>query len=827
MDKILTDAIDHSLENGSLSTHEGLRDSLLYYMVHGAGRDPEEASARDWYYALAYMVRGVLAERYIRTKRAQRKLGVKRVYYLSMEFLIGRSLANHMMNLDLCDEAASVLKEFGQDLKEIQECEPDAALGNGGLGRLAACFMDSLATHGYPGYGYGLRYDYGMFRQTIQDGQQKERPENWLRLGNPWEFERPNVIYKVKFGGHLHSHHDDMGKEVTEWLGTEDVLALAYNMPISGYGRPTAGNLRLWSARATNELDLSSFNEGNYIGAAGMKVTSESLTKVLYPADNTREGQELRLKQEYFFCSASIQDILQRHLRDDPTLDNLPDMVSIQLNDTHPTLAVPELMRLLIDEHKYDFEKAWDITQRTFSYTNHTLMVEALEVWSLELVGHLLPRHLDLIYKINDFFLTEVRREHPGDPSMIARLSLIDDHHRTVRMAHVAVVASHKVNGVAEIHSGLVKANLFPDFHRLYPDKFTNMTNGITPRRWLLEANKPLNDLISQHIGTAWITDLDRLTELAPLAEDPSFRRAFAEAKKENKQRLARYIKTTNDIDLDPTSLFDTQVKRMHEYKRQLLNLLHVVTLYNRMRKDPNGHHQARTVILGGKAAPSYYMAKQIIRLANDIADIVNHDRSIGGKLKVVFVPNYSVTAAQIIIPGSDLSEQISTAGTEASGTGNMKFALNGALTIGTLDGANIEIREEVGEDNIFIFGMTTQEVEDRKRSGYDTWQYYNNNPELKAVLDMISSGYFSPEDTHRYKDVVDALLWGGDPYMLLADYESYIEAQGEVEKVFADQEEWTRRAILNVAHMGKFSSDRTIHSYASEIWNIEPLKVS
>ncbi|GAB6052949.1 glycogen/starch/alpha-glucan phosphorylase [Magnetospira thiophila] len=825
MDKTLTDAIDHSFQNGALKDHDSMRDTLLFYMVHGVGRDPKEASTRDWYYALAYMVRGVLSERYIRAKRMQRSQGVKRVYYLSMEFLIGRSLACHMLNLGLCDEAASVLKEFGQEIKAVQDFEPDAALGNGGLGRLAACFLDSLATHGYPGYGYGLRYDYGMFRQAIKDGQQKERPENWLRLGNPWEFERPNVIHMVQFGGRLHKYHDESGQEVVEWLDTDNVLALAFNMPVSGYGQPTAGNLRLWSARATRELDLSSFNEGNYMGAAGMKVTSESLTKVLYPADNTREGQELRLKQEYFFVSASIQDILDRHLRDFPSLDNLPEQASIQLNDTHPTLAVPELMHLLIDRHKYTFEKAWDITRRTFSYTNHTLMTEALEVWAIDLLGALLPRHLDLIYRINDFFLREVQAAHPGDPSMLGRLSLIDDHRRMVRMAHVAVVASHKVNGVAEIHSGLVKTRLFPDFDRLFPEKFTNMTNGITPRRWLLEANKPLNELITKHIGNKWITELDRLQELAPLADDPAFRRAFAAAKKVNKERLAAFIKTSNKIEVDPTSMFDSQVKRMHEYKRQLLNLLHVVTLYNRIRRNPNGNHQPRTVILAGKAAPSYYMAKQIIRLSNDIAEIVNHDRTVDGKLKVVFIPNYSVTSAQIIIPGSDLSEQISTAGTEASGTGNMKFALNGALTIGTLDGANIEIREEVGEDNIFIFGMTDDEVMARKRSGYDTWHYYNSNEELRQVLDMISSGHFSPEEAHRYKDVVDSLLWGGDPYMLLADYESYIKAQGEVERVFADPDEWMRRAILNVAHMGKFSSDRTIHAYAKEIWNIKPMQ--
>ncbi len=824
MDQESIDAINARPCDGDLTDPEALKESLLFYMIHGVGRDPSEATTRDWYYALAYCVRGELSERYIRAKRVQRETKAKRVYYLSMEFLIGRSLMNHLLNLGLRQVAAEVLGEFGQDLKTVQEVEVDAALGNGGLGRLAACFLDSMATQSYPGYGYGLRYDYGMFHQKIDHGQQKETPDHWLRHGNPWEFERPNVIYRVRFGGRLNTYRDGDGREVTEWVDSDDVLALAYNMPVSGFGNDRAGNLRLWTARATAEFDLMSFNVGDYIGAVGRKAQSESLTKVLYPADTTREGQMLRLRQEYFFVSASMQDIVVRHLRENDSLDNLPERVAIQLNDTHPALAVPELLRLLIDQHHYSFERALEITRGTFAYTNHTLMSEALEMWSIDLIGSILPRHLNLIYQLNEVFLADVRRKAPNDPGILGRMSLVDDGRRTIRMAHVAIVGSQKVNGVAEIHTGLLKSHLFPDFHRLYPEMIVNKTNGITPRRWLLEANPPLADLITEAIGDAWITDLDRLNDLAPHAEDAAFRARFRDVKQIAKQRLVDLVKSTNDMDIRLDSMFDTQVKRMHEYKRQLLNVLQVITRYNRMRDNPGGDFLPRTVIFSGKAAAGYHMAKQVIRLINDVAEVVNNDSAIGDRLKVVFVPNYNVTVAETVIPGSDLSEQISTAGMEASGTGNMKFALNGALTIGTLDGANIEIREEVGEDNIFIFGLTAQEVQDRRSHGYDPWQFYNDNGELRRTLDMIGHGHFSQGDSNRYRDVVDALLWGNDTYMHMADYAAYVGAQEEVDRVYRDAEEWTRRAILNVARMGKFSSDRTIHAYAREIWNIKQM---
>jgi len=808
-----------------IKDEKSIRDGLLSYMVQHVGKDPAFASPRDWFYAVAYLVRGILSDRYIRTGRIIYDKDVKRVYYLSMEYLIGRSLTKQLLDLGLYDRMRKVLEDFGCDYDQIKETEFDAALGNGGLGRLAACFLDSLATHGYPGLGYGIRYEYGIFTQRIQDGQQEEHPENWLRYGNPWEFERPNTIYPVRFYGKIVCFMNADGEKVCQWVDTEEVMAMACDMPSSGFGAETVTNLRLWSARSSRDFDLNFFNDGDYIKAVEDKTASENLSKVLYPNDKTATGLELRLKQEYFFVSASVQDILSRFLRSHDTLDKLPDKVAMQLNDTHPAMAVPELMRLLMDDHGYDFDGAWDITSRTFSYTNHTLQPEALETWPVEMLGRVLPRHLEIIFEINDRFLRQVRHTFPGDGSLLQRMSLVDDERHSVRMAHLAIVASHKVNGVAELHTRLLRSTLFADFDRMYPDRFVNMTNGITPRRWLLQANPELAELVTKHIGDGWIKDLSLLKGLEPLANDAKFRNRFIAIKKRHKGRLARLIGERRGIDVDPESLFDVQVKRIHEYKRQLLNVLHIITRYNRLRDDPGLNSLKRTVIIGGKAAPGYAMAKLIIHLVNDVAENVNNDPVIGDRLKVVFIPNYDVTTAQDVIPGSDLSEQISTAGTEASGTSNMKFALNGALTIGTLDGANIEILEEVGEDNIFIFGLNAEEARDLRASGYDPWAYYNANEELKRAIDMIGDGFFSPEDQSRYRPVTDALLRGGDHFLLLADYASYIECQERVDREFLNPGEWARKAIINVANMGKFSADRTVHAYAKEIWNIKPLE--
>ena len=809
-----------------LKDDASIGNALLGYMIQQVGKDPAFASPREWFYALAYLLRGILSDRYIRTGRTLYDKDVKRVYYLSMEYLIGRSLTKQLLDLGLYDRIRKILKDLGCDYDEIQETEFDAALGNGGLGRLAACFLDSLATLSYPGLGYGIRYEYGIFTQRIKDGEQEEHPENWLRYGNPWEYKRPNIIYPVRFHGKIVCFKNAGGEEVCQWVDTEEVVAMAFDVPVSGFGSKIVSNLRLWSARSSRDFDLNYFNEGDYIKAVENKTASENLSKVLYPNDKTATGQMLRLKQEYFFVSATIQDILHRFLRSRNSLDQLPDKVALQLNDTHPAMAVPELMRLLIDDHGYEFDKAWDITTRTFSYTNHTLLPEALETWPIEMLRELLPRHLELIFQINDHFLRQARYTYPGDGGLLKRMSLVDDERHCIRMAHLAIVASHKVNGVAELHTRLLRSTLFVDFDRMYPDKFINMTNGITPRRWLLQANHGLSELITEHIGDGWIKDLSVLKNLEPLADDAKFRTRFIAIKRSNKERLAQLIRKRCGVEVDPESMFDVQVKRFHEYKRQLLNILHIVTRYNRLRDDPGLNSLKRTVIIGGKAAPGYAMAKMIIRLVNDIAEIVNNDPVINGRLKVVFIPNYDVTTAEDVIPGSDLSEQISTAGTEASGTGNMKFALNGALTIGTLDGANIEILEEVGEDNIFIFGLTTEEAHNLRSSGYNPWKYYNDNPELKRVIDMIGEGFFSPEEQDRYRLITDALLRGGDHYLLFADYAAYIECQERVDEEFLNPNEWARKAIINVANMGKFSADRTVHAYAKEIWDIEPLEL-
>jgi starch phosphorylase len=806
---------------------ESTKCALINAIVHVIGKDPAQATKRDWFYVLAHLLRGVLSERNIRTARTYYKKDVKRVYYLSMEYLIGRSLGKVVTDLGVEDAVKGALADFGVDLQGVEEFEFDAALGNGGLGRLAACFLDSLATQGYPGFGYGIRYEYGMFTQRIEGGQQVEHPENWLRYGNPWEIERPNVLYPVHFGGRVIRFKNAVGNEECQWIDTDEVMAMAFDMPISGYDSTTVGNLRLWSARSSRDFDLRYFNEGNYIDAVRNKTSSENLSKVLYPNDKTQIGQELRLKQEYFFVSASVQDIVARYLRYHDDLDGLPDKVAMQLNDTHPTIAVPELMRILIDEKGLSFDKAFDITRRTFCYTNHTLLPEALETWPIDMLARVLPRHLEIVFQINDVFLKTVRRNYPGDPAILKRVSLVDDDRRAIRMAHVAVVSSSKVNGVAALHTELLRKTMFPDFDRIYPGKFVNQTNGITPRRWLLQANPGLAALITEAIGRDWPKDLGELRKLEPLADDKAFREKFMAIKTANKERLVAMLRqVVKDGEVDVRSMFDVQVKRIHEYKRQLLNVLHVITRYNRLRDDHAADLLPRTMIFAGKAAPGYDMAKLIIRLINDVGETVNHDPAVGDKLKVLFVPDYRVTAAEVIIPGSDLSEQISTAGTEASGTGNMKFALNGALTIGTLDGANIEIREEVGEDNIFIFGLTAEQARELRLHGYDPWHHYHRDEELRRALDMIGSGYFSPEDPGRYRALFDNLTRHGDYFLLLADYASYVACQEGVDAVYRDRHEWARRAILNVARMGKFSSDRTIHGYAKDIWSIKQMRV-
>jgi starch phosphorylase len=803
---------------------DSIRSSFLDRLTYSVAKDNFTATDRDWFFTAAYVARDRLVERWMETMRSYYDNDVKRVYYFSMEFLMGRSLMNSLHNLGFDQEFRTVLDEMGIALDKIKEIEMDAALGNGGLGRLAACFLDSMATLDLPGYGYGIRYEYGMFAQRIENGRQIEHPDNWLRYGNPWEFPRPEVLYQVKFHGRVVQYKEEHGVERYHWIDTDDVMAMAYDTPIPGYGTKTVNNMRLWAAKATRDFDLRYFNEGDYIKAVADKNESENLSKVLYPNDTTEMGRELRLKQQYLFVCASLQDVLYRYQKYHSDFDALPDKVAIQLNDTHPSIAIAELMRVLVDLHYLEWEKAWDITTRTFGYTNHTLMPEALETWPLAMFEKLLPRHMQIIYEINQRFLKDVMHQYPGDTERLRRMSLIDEGGgKRVRMAHLAIVGSHRVNGVAQIHTELMKQTIFSDFDQFYPGKIINMTNGITPRRWLNQANPRLAELISSRIGRGWVKDLTQLKRLIPFADDAVFRREFAAVKRANKERFATLLQQHMNIRADVNSLFDVQIKRIHEYKRQLLNLLHVVTLYNRIRHNPDTDFVPRTVIFGGKAAPGYALAKLIIKLINDVADIVNNAPQVGGRLKVVFVPNYDVSTAEDMIPAADLSEQISTAGTEASGTGNMKLALNGALTIGTLDGANIEIGEEVGDENIFIFGLTAEEVARTKANGYNPWDYYHANSELRAALDMIGTGFFSPDEPDRFKPVVEALLQHGDRYLLLADYASYINCQENVDAAYRDQEQWVRSAILNVANMGKFSSDRTISQYAGQIWHVTP----
>jgi len=786
-------------------------------LLDHVGVAPADASAADLMAGVAQLARDQLSQRWVATQAAQR--GSRRVCYLSMEFLMGRTLGNALAALDLHGQAAAALAQQAKQLEDVEQHEADAALGNGGLGRLAACFLDSMATLGLPSFGYGIRYEYGMFAQSIVEGRQVEHPDSWLGDGSPWEFPRRGMRFPVRFGGHV----DHSGSQ-PRWVPTAEVDARAYDMVVPGHGTPHVSTLRLWRATAPEHIDLHAFNSGDYARAAEVKNEFENISWVLYPNDSTPAGRELRLRQEYFFTSASIQDIVSRHLREHGRLDNLADKVAIHLNDTHPAIGVAELMRLLCDEHAMVWAEAWALTQQVFSYTNHTLMPEALETWSVALMQHVLPRHLEIILHINQDFLDFAAAQRPGDGQFLRRLSLIDESgERRVRMANLSIVGSHKVNGVSALHSDLLVKTIFADFAGLWPGRFTNMTNGVTPRRWLAHSNPGLSRLIDRHIGTSWRLDLDQLRRLQPLADDPAFRSDFLAVKRANKQRLAGHLDQVLGLQVDPDSLFDVQVKRIHEYKRQLLNLLHVVTRYHDILADPQRDWVPRTVIFAGKAASSYHMAKQIIRLVHDVGQVINHDARLGGRLKLAFVPNYGVSVAEVIMPGADLSEQISTAGTEASGTGNMKLALNGALTIGTDDGANIEIRQCVGDDNIFIFGHRAHEVAALREGGYQPLRIHDDHPRLQAVLQAIGGGAFSPHEPSRYRGLVDALLWGGDHYQLLADYDAYVQAQSRVDALFRDPQAWARAAVLNVAGMGMFSSDRTIREYARTIWRIEP----
>ncbi|WP_027710693.1 glycogen phosphorylase [Dickeya chrysanthemi] len=801
---------------------DALKHSIAYKLMFTIGKDPSIASKHDWLNAAVLAVRDRMVERWLRSSRAQLSQDVRQVYYLSMEFLLGRTLSNALLAMGMFDDLRDALEAMGLDLNELLEEEDDPALGNGGLGRLAACFLDSLATMALPGRGYGIRYEYGMFRQNIVDGKQAESPDYWLEYGNPWEFVRHSTRYKVRFGGRIQQEGSK-----TRWLETEEIIACAYDQIIPGFDTDATNTLRLWAAQASNEINLGKFNQGDYFAAVEDKNHSENVSRVLYPDDSTYSGRELRLRQEYFLVSATVQDILSRHWTMHKTYANLTEKFAIHLNDTHPVLAIPELMRLLIDEHKFKWDVAWDVVTKVFSYTNHTLMGEALETWPVDMMGKILPRHLQLIFEINDRFLDEVEERFPNEHDLFKRVSIIDEEHgRKVRMAWLAVICSHKVNGVSQLHTDLMVQSLFADFARIYPDRFCNKTNGVTPRRWLALANPSLSKVLDDTIGKTWRTDLSQLADLKPHIDFPAFLQKVRKAKQENKKRLALYIAQHLDIVVDPNALFDVQIKRIHEYKRQLLNVLHLITLYNRIKDDPELDRVPRVAIFAGKAASAYYMAKHIIHLINDVASVVNNDPEVKDKLKIVFIPNYGVSLAQIIIPAADLSEQISLAGTEASGTSNMKFALNGALTIGTLDGANVEMRERVGEDNIFIFGNTAEEVEALRRSGYNPREFYNQDEELHRVLTQIATGVFSPDDPRRYADLFDSLVNFGDHYQLLADYRSYVDSHDKVDDVYRDEDEWTRRTLQNIANMGYFSADRTIQEYADEIWHIKPIRL-
>jgi glycogen phosphorylase len=802
---------------------EGIAHDFKHYYVNTFGRDRDCLSAYYPYRALATTLRDRLMERWKTTRQAYDETGCKRTYYLSLEFLMGRALSNATFNLDLDEAVARGLHTLGLELEEIASTEPDPGLGNGGLGRLAACFLDSCATLQLPVRGYGLRYEYGMFRQTIDNGAQVEEPDHWLREGNPWEIERPEFTQRIQFGGHTETHRDQNGRIVVSWVDSHDVLAVPYDVPVPGYRNDTVNTLRLWKAAATDEFDLDEFNAGSYTESVAQKNAAEHITMVLYPNDASENGKELRLRQQYFLASASIKDVLRDWIRlHGPDFSRFAELNCFQLNDTHPAVSVAELMRQLMDEHRLEWKDAWDITRRTMAYTNHTLLPEALERWPVRLFRQLLPRILEIIFEINARFLAEVALRWPGDIDRQRRMSLIEEgHDPQVRMAYLAIVGSFSVNGVAALHSQLLVEGLFRDFHELWPEKFNNKTNGVTPRRWLAMCNPGLRELLDETIGNGWARDLEELSRLAPHAEDAAFRARWHAIKQANKARLAEQIAEICKVEFPLEAMFDVQVKRIHEYKRQLLNILHVIHLYNRIKRGDTANWTPRCVLIGGKAAPGYFMAKQIIKLTNSVARVVNTDPATSGLLRVAFVPDYRVSLMEVIAPGTDLSEQISTAGKEASGTGNMKFMMNGAVTIGTLDGANIEIREQVGADHFFLFGLTAAGVESM-RGHYDPNAIIASDPALRDVMNLLESGHFNQFETGAFDSVILSIRNPHDPWMTAADFRSYVEAQERAAAAYRDREHWLRMSILNTAHSGHFSSDRTIAEYNRDIWHLE-----
>lgn len=821
-----TTAETHESIRTALST-DAFKRAMMDNLCYVQGRLPKVATRNDYYMALAYTIRDRVLQRWMKTMESYMGQNMKSLSYLSAEFLMGPHLINNMVNLGISEHVRRAVSELGLDFDALVAQEEEPGLGNGGLGRLAACFLDSLATLDTLAVGYGIRYEFGIFDQVIRDGWQTEVTDKWLRLGNPWEISRPELAFDVKFDGHTEGYYDKEGRYNVRWVPGYIVKGVAFDTLVLGYLVNTVNLLRLWKAEACESFDFSAFNVGDYYGAVNEKVASENITKVLYPNDEVIQGRQLRLGQQYFFVSCSLQDMIRVHLMRGNPIDNFHERYAIQLNDTHPSIAVAELMRLLIDEHHMDWNKAWHITCKTFAYTNHTLLPEALEKWPVPLFGKLLPRILEIIYEINRRFLDDLRSINAADSGRIARLSLIDEYgEKYIRMANLACVGSHAINGVAELHTELLKNTVLRDFYELWPEKFLNVTNGVTPRRWVVVSNPRLTGLITKSIGDRWIKHMEELRRLEKFANDPSFQEEWRCVKLENKKDLSVRIKERTGIALDPDSMFDIQVKRLHEYKRQHLNILHIITLYNRIKQNPEVDIVPRTFIFGGKAAPGYFMAKLIIKLINSVGEIVNHDHDVRDRLKVVFFPDFNVKNGQRIYPAADLSEQISTAGKEASGTGNMKFSMNGALTIGTLDGANVEIREEVGYDNFFLFGLTAEQVQERRIHGYNPFEYYKSNDQLRGVIDLISSGYFSPGNPHLFKPLVDSLLYH-DEYMLMADYQSYIDTQESASRAFRNHKQWTRMSILNVARIGKFSADRAIREYCDKVWNIKPVEVS
>ncbi len=809
----------------ALPDHDCLRDSILYHVNYSLGLSADGLLPREAFRAVSLAIRDLMVDRLLSTEAAYRSTDAKRLYYLSLEFLIGRSLRNNLVNLGLLNSCREILLEFGVDLAEVEEHETDAALGNGGLGRLAACFLDSLATLGMPGFGYGINYEYGLFRQEIRNGQQVERPDNWRTYDTPWQIQRPQDAVLVSLYGHVEHTMDRQGRYNPMWLDWKVVIGVPCDMPVVGYGGQTVNYLRLYSARASQEFDMRIFNEGDYLNAVQQKVQLETISKVLYPSDSFAAGRELRLVQEYFLVACAVRDIVRNYQRTHVGFEQFADKVAIQLNDTHPALTVAELMRILVDENDIAWDRAWEITTASCAYTNHTLMAEALERWPVSLLERVLPRHLQIIYEINDRLLAAVAVRWPDDHARLRRMSIIEEaEQKQVRMAHLAIAGCHSVNGVAAVHSRLVSTELVPDFSAFWPERFNNKTNGVTPRLWLLTANPRLAALITEVIGTGWITSLERLRELEPLAKDAAFQEKFRTVKLLNKERLTQWIRQTMGESVDPESLFDVHVKRIHEYKRQLMNVLHIIHEYLSLADDGAIPAQARTYLFSGKAAPGYYLAKQIIQLIHDVARVINRDPRCRGYLKVCFLPDYRVSLAQIIIPAADLSEQISTAGMEASGTSNMKFAMNGALTIGTLDGANIEIREEVGAENFFLFGHTVEEVRNMQRSGHRPLEIYQRNPLIRRVIDALRENRFCPESVGRYAWICDRLLADGESYFHLADFESYLQSHDQAATLYRNRSLWTEKAILNTARIGKFSSDRTIAEYARDVWNIRPI---